>query len=79
MPERSMRFTMGVITGILLTFGVAYVTDMLGSAPGPDGREAARMVNWNVVADNMRGLSSEVQDGWARLTGAARKLYKGGA
>ena len=71
-----MRFTTGLIVGIILTIGVAYVTDALGSAPGPDGKAAPRMVNWDVVSDNMRGLSTEVQDGWARLTGGVRKLDK---
>ena len=71
-----MRFTTGLIVGIILTIGVAYVTDALGSAPGPDGKATPRMVNWDVVSDNMRGLSTEVQDGWARLTGGVRKLDK---
>ena len=69
-----MRFITGLIVGIILTVGAAYVTDALGTAPGPDGKAAPRMVNWDVVNDNMRGLSSELQDGWARLTGGVRKL-----
>ena len=71
-----MRFTMGLIIGIILTIGTAYVVDSLHSAPGPDQKEARRMVNWEVVGDNMRGLSSDVQDGWARLVGGAKKLDK---
>ncbi len=71
-----MRFANGLILGILLTVGAAYVIDMFHSAPGPDQKEARRMVNWDVVGDNMRELSTDVQDGWARLVGGAKKLDK---
>lgn len=64
-----MRFIFGVIVGMALTVGCAYVSDTMHSAPGPDQREAARMVNWEVVNSNLRGLSSTLQDGWFRLTG----------
>ncbi len=64
-----MRFIFGVIIGIILTIGCAYVSDAMHSAPGPDQREAARMVNWDVVNSNLRGLSTSIQDGWYRLTG----------
>lgn len=67
-----MRFALGVIVGIVLTIGTAYVTDTMHSAPGPDQREASRMVNWGVVNDNLKGLSTSIQDGWDRLTGHSR-------
>ena len=69
-----MRFTTGLIFGILLTFGAAYVIDSFHSAPGPDQQGSRRMVNWDVVGDNMRDLSSDIQDAWARLVGGAKKL-----
>ena len=71
-----MRFIFGVIIGIVLTFGAAYVADTMRSAPGPDHKEARHMVNWDVVGDDMRGLSSGVQDMWARLAGGAKQLEK---
>jgi hypothetical protein len=64
-----MRFVLGLIVGIGLTIGGAYLIDTMHSAPGPDQKEAARMVNWSVVSDNLRALSTSIQDGWARLTG----------
>ncbi|MDR3460956.1 MAG: hypothetical protein P4L76_01425 [Beijerinckiaceae bacterium] len=66
-----MRFALGLIVGIALTIGGAYLIDTMYSAPGPDQKEAARMVNWGVVNGNLRALSTSVQDGWARLTGHA--------
>ena len=71
-----MRFTNGLIIGIILTVGAAFVVDSLHSAPGPDQKEARKMVNWDVVGDNLRGLSTDVQDGWAKLVGSAKKIEK---
>ena len=71
-----MRFITGIIVGIAITFGVAYVVDSVHSAPGPDGSAARRMVNWDVVGDDMRGLSTGMQDLWARLKGDAKQLDK---
>ena len=71
-----MRFTTGVLIGIILTIGAAFLVDSLHSAPGPDQKEARRMVNWDVVGDNMRELSTDVQDAWSRLVGGAKKLEK---
>ena len=71
-----MRFATGLIIGIILTIGTAYVVDTLHSAPGPEGRDGRRMVNWEVVNDNMRDLSTSVQDGWHKLVGDAKKLDK---
>ena len=64
-----MRFIFGVIIGIVLTIGGVYVIDTMHSAPGPGQQAARRMVNWDVVNDDIRGLSTQVQDAWARLTG----------
>jgi hypothetical protein len=64
-----MRFIFGLLVGIVLTVGSAYVVDTMHSAPGPDQKEAARMVNWEVVNDNLKNLSTSIQDGWSRLTG----------
>lgn len=71
-----MRFITGVLVGIVLTIGFAYVVDQFQSAPGPGGKEATRMVNWDVVDAHMRGLSSDAQDAWSRLVGGAKKLDK---
>ena len=71
-----MRFIFGVIIGILLTFGAAYVVDSMRSAPGPDGREARRMVNWDVVGADMRNLSSGAQNAWAYLVGGAKQIER---
>lgn len=60
-----MRLFLGIILGILLTIGGAYVID----AARPANSEIKPMVNWEVVQEKFRGLATSAQDGWNRLTG----------
>ena len=70
-----MRFIMGLIVGIVLTIGTAYIVDAMHAAPGPEGAPQ-RMVNWGVVSDNLGGLSSDLQSLWAKLVGGAKEIDK---
>ena len=58
-----MRLILGIILGVALTVGGAYVAD---SAAGAGG---ARMVNWDVVAKNFDEVSAATRAGWKRITG----------
>lgn len=59
-----MRLLLGIILGVGLTIGGAYVADT--SKSGPDARP---MVNWDVVGKNFDSLTIMVKQGWAKLTG----------
>lgn len=69
-----MRFLTGLIVGVMLTVGGTYIADAMHSAPGADTRPAPQMVNWSVVNENLRGLSTNVQSGWDKLVGTAKQL-----
>lgn len=56
-----MRVFLGIILGILLTVGAAYVAD---SSAG-----ATPMVNWDVVSKNFDGLTSLARDSWKKIAG----------
>ncbi len=66
-----MRMFLGIILGIILTVGGAFIIDGLRPAAGPDGVEVKPMVNWEVVGEKVKTLTTAVQDGWNRLTGHA--------
>ena len=59
-----MRMFFGIIVGVVLTIGAAYVSDSI--------RTERPVVNWDVVNHGLKALSSTVQGGWARLTGHAK-------
>jgi hypothetical protein len=60
-----MRLIFGIIIGVLLTIGGAYVHD---SASEP------RIVNWDVADRNFQDIASSLHDGWARLVAAIDRL-----
>lgn len=67
-----MRMFFGIIVGVFLTIGAAYVYDSVRDTSGAEGTAARPVVNWDVVNHELRNLSSAVQDGWARLTGHSK-------
>jgi hypothetical protein len=64
-----MRMFFGIILGIVLTIGAAYVSDSIRDTSGAEGTAERPVVNWDVVNHGLKALSSTVQGGWARLTG----------
>jgi hypothetical protein len=66
-----MRFLMGIIVGVVLTIGVAYLSD--ASITGPSNAatqssvEQRPMVNWDVVSRNWQNLSLGVRNTWNKL------------
>jgi hypothetical protein len=67
-----MRMFFGIILGIILTIGAAYVSDTIRNTSGAEGTAERPVVNWDVVNHGIKALSSTVQSGWARLTGHAK-------
>ncbi|MDQ6869073.1 MAG: hypothetical protein M3178_12000 [Pseudomonadota bacterium] len=67
-----MRMFFGIILGVILTIGAAYVSDSIRNTNGAEGTAERPVVNWDVVNHGVKALSSTVQDGWARLTGHAK-------
>ena len=70
-----MRFIFGIIVGCLLTVGIAYVHDA-GEPVGVTAEAAAtdgRMVNWEVVNHNLRGVNGWVQAQWSWISGQFNK------
>lgn len=66
-----MRFVLGIVVGILLTVGVAYLSDASISpstnASGQTARAQRPMVNWDVVDSDWQGFTSGVRNAWHRL------------
>jgi hypothetical protein len=67
-----MRMFFGIIVGIILTIGAAYVSDKVRNTSGGEGTFDRPVVNWDVVEHGVKAFSSTVQGGWARLTGHAK-------
>jgi hypothetical protein len=58
-----MRLIFGMIIGLSLTVGGAYIADVVG------GPEAKPLVNWDVVGKNIDDVAALARAGWKRLAG----------
>jgi len=67
-----MRLLLGIILGVFLTVGFAYVYDASTSHPSESTAQSSveqrPMVNWDVVGMDWRGWSSNVRNTWNKLT-----------
>ncbi len=63
-----MRFLLGIIVGIGITVGGAYLYDgfAAGNASGPEA-SSRPMVNWDVVDKNWDRATTRVRKEWDRL------------
>ena len=66
-----MRLFLGIIVGVFLTIGFAYVYDASTTFPPEStaqiSSEQRPMVNWDVVSEKWHGWSSGVRNTWNRL------------
>jgi hypothetical protein len=60
-----MRLLFGIILGVALTVGSAYMADQSNGRTA----DARPMVNWDVVAKNVDQLTTIARDGWRRIVG----------
>lgn len=60
-----MRLIFGIILGIALTVGGAYVVDSMATPSAG----AKPMVNWDVVGKNFEAITSLAKEGWKKIAG----------
>ena len=61
-----MRFLLGVIQGVLLTVGLAFVVNstVTGEVASDTNRQ---IVNWEVAGQRLHGFTNLVRTGWEQL------------
>lgn len=69
----SMRVLFGIVLGVALTVGAAFIADTWeaeGSTNGSSSTavEHRKMVNWDVVGENMRIARERMQETWNRIS-----------
>lgn len=64
-----MRVFLGIILGILLTIGVAYVADAGRTPVCPAGGVGCPLVNWDEAGTRLKNTEHTVRTVWNRLTG----------
>ncbi|MBV8564301.1 MAG: hypothetical protein JO273_02480 [Methylobacteriaceae bacterium] len=72
-----MRLILGIVVGILITVGGAYITDSFAPAPAAGETAETHMVNWEVVGRRFSELGTNIREAWNRLTGATAPTKSG--
>jgi hypothetical protein len=66
-----MRLLFGIVLGVFLTIGFAYVYDASTAGPSEPTAQISGdqrpMVNWDVVSGKWHGWSSDVRNTWNKL------------
>ena len=67
-----MRFFLGLVVGVLMTIGVAYLSDAAVSGPSSTSAQVEQrpMVNWDVVDRHWQDLTHGVRNTWNKLAAA---------
>jgi hypothetical protein len=68
-----MRFLLGVIAGVLLTVGIAFVADSTVATEVASDTNR-RIVNWEVAQERLHGFTTLVRAGWERLESEINRL-----
>jgi hypothetical protein len=69
-----MRVLFGIILGVALTVGVAFISDTWATGPSTTNGSAAtavehrNMVNWDVVGNNVRLAQERIHDAWTKIS-----------
>jgi hypothetical protein len=66
--EETMQLVLGIIIGILVTIGTAYVLDS-GRAPVCPAGADCPMVNWDVANERVHNAKVDIEATWHRMTG----------
>jgi hypothetical protein len=65
-----MRVLIGILLGVILTVGGAYLYDSHSAATAANSVNVERpMVNWDVVGNNWNRLTERARAEWVRLAG----------
>jgi hypothetical protein len=66
-----MNFLFGIIVGIALTIGTAFIAD---SVTGSVGATPRQIVNWDIAKERLHNSTEAIRVGWERLENGIDRL-----
>ena len=70
----AMNLLVGLIVGVLLTIGTAFLADAFATSEVVSDACSKQIVNWDVAKERLHETTSAVTTGWERLKGGIRSL-----
>jgi hypothetical protein len=62
-----MNFLFGIIVGIVLTIGTAFIADSFATATVASDSTSRQIVNWDVAKERLHDSTASIRVGWKRL------------
>jgi hypothetical protein len=62
-----MNFLFGVMVGIFLTVGTAFIADSFETASVTSNPTSRQIVNWDVAKERLHDSTTAIRVGWERL------------
>ena len=69
-----MNFLFGIVVGILLTIGTAFMADAFVTSDVTADNCSGQIVNRDVAKERLHETTSSISTGWDRLTSGLQKL-----
>ena len=67
-----MNFLFGIIVGIALTIGTAFIADSV--VTGSVGATPRQIVNWDIAKERLHNSTEAIRVGWVRLENGIDRL-----
>ncbi|HXW71520.1 MAG TPA: hypothetical protein VEK34_08775 [Methylocella sp.] len=72
-----MRIFLGIVIGIALTIGAAYIADSARGTNASAEISDRPFVNWDVIDDELKALSAMLGEKWSSITKQAKETTTG--
>jgi hypothetical protein len=69
-----MNLLLGIIVGVLLTIGTAFVADAFPAAEVSSETSSKQIVNWDIAKERLHETTASIEKGWDRLRTSLRSL-----
>jgi hypothetical protein len=69
-----MNLLLGIIVGVLLTIGMAFIADAFTTAEVTSETCSRQIVNWDIAKERLHETTASIETGWDRLKSGVRTL-----
>ena len=69
-----MNLILGIVVGVLLTIGTAFMADAFTTSDMAAENCSKQIVNWDVAKERLHETTASIATGWDRLKSGVQKL-----
>jgi hypothetical protein len=69
-----MNLLFGIVVGILLTIGTAFMADAFATSDVTTETCSKQIVNWDIAKERLHETTASIETGWNRVRSSFRSL-----